>query len=362
MAYPLKSEEMLFSKKLNPPYHPPLFLNNCVIKSVKSHKHIGSFLTTTMSWEMQISNMISKTSKRVSALNKLKFRLPRTVLDTIYKSFIRPLLEYADIIWHGCTSCDSQRLERVQYECALTVSGAVRGSSYSSLLAELGWERLSDRRHVHSLVMFYKIVNGHTRQYLKDLIPPVVSVFTSHNLRNKHNLRVPICTTSRYQKSFIPYATQHWNGLDTAVRSLSFSLYKKHLMKLVRPSINKHFSYGPRYTCALLTRLRIGTCSLNQSLFIRNLASSPACNCGCRCEGVVHFLLYCPTYQQYRTIFFDNLQNLLGNSLDFNSLSESARIHLLLRGSTCLSYHTNCSILKLTQLYIVHTKRFATTL
>ena len=59
----------------------------------------------------------------------------RKVLDTIYQYFIRPLLEYGGVVWHGCTM--SNLIE--QYECSMTVVGAIR-VSYSSLLTELGLE------------------------------------------------------------------------------------------------------------------------------------------------------------------------------------------------------------------------------
>ncbi|KAI8501070.1 hypothetical protein Bbelb_211650 [Branchiostoma belcheri] len=47
-------------------------------------------------------------------------------------------LMYGDVIWHGTTSEEAQLIERIQYHCALVVSGATRGSSYLSTRHELG--------------------------------------------------------------------------------------------------------------------------------------------------------------------------------------------------------------------------------
>jgi len=181
--------------------------------------------------------MLANASKKVSIFNKLKFKLSRNVLEIIYKSFIRPTLEYGDIIWHGCTISDSQLIERIQYECSLVVSGAIRGSSYLSILKELGWEKLSDRRHVHSLILFYKIIQGLTRPYLRELIPPFVLDSTHYDLRNKQNIQIPICATDRFKRSFIPYATYHWNKLTLADRSLSLPLFRKNCPNLCAPSL-----------------------------------------------------------------------------------------------------------------------------
>ena len=312
-----------------------------------------------MSWSPHIAQIVAKVSKKVSVFNSLKFKLPRQILDVIYKSFIRPSLEYADVVWHNCSVSDSRLIERVQYECSLTVSGAVRGSSYSSLLQELGWEKLSDRRYIHSLVLFYKIVNGQARQYLTNLLPPAVSGASAYNLRNKSNLQLPVCNTNSFLNSFIPYAIQIWNRLDSNVRLLAAPLFKTHLVKTVRPVVVTYYTSGPRYACALLTRLRIGTCSLNHSLFIRNLIESPSCSCGCRCESIPHYLLHCPNFAIQRSRLLDRLESLNISVLDFQNLSDSAFVYLLLKGSSFLSSEVNIQILTITQQYLLETKRFS---
>ena len=40
-----------------------------------------------------------------------------------------------------------EKVERIQYQAALAISGAWRGSIRSKLYEGLGWEALSDRRH-----------------------------------------------------------------------------------------------------------------------------------------------------------------------------------------------------------------------
>ena len=76
-------------------------------------------------------------------MRRLKFDLDRKSLQIIYFSFIRPLLEYADIVWNNCTQYESLGLEQIQYEAARIVTGATRLVSINSLLTEAGWETLS---------------------------------------------------------------------------------------------------------------------------------------------------------------------------------------------------------------------------
>ena len=74
-------------------------------------------------------------------MRKLKFKLDRRSLQTIYFSFIRPLLEYADVVWDNCTQYEVNDLEKIQNEAARIVSGATKLVSINSLLLETGWER-----------------------------------------------------------------------------------------------------------------------------------------------------------------------------------------------------------------------------
>ena len=57
-------------------------------------------------------------------------------------SFIRPVLEYADIIWNNCTQYESNELEKIQNEAARIVTGTPKLVSINSLLSETGWETL----------------------------------------------------------------------------------------------------------------------------------------------------------------------------------------------------------------------------
>ena len=64
-----------------------------------------------------------------------------------------------------------QSIESTQYQAALAVSGAWKGSNTSKLYEELGWESLTDRRWYRRLLQLYKIVDDLAPSYLKDIIP-----------------------------------------------------------------------------------------------------------------------------------------------------------------------------------------------
>ena len=93
------------------------------------------------------SKQAKKATKVVNIITKMNLRFPRFSLLTIYKSFVRRHLEYGGVV------CDqpnnfrlSDKTETVQYNAALAITGAIRGTSKKKLYQELGLESLKDRR------------------------------------------------------------------------------------------------------------------------------------------------------------------------------------------------------------------------
>ena len=56
-------------------------------------------LDAKLNFQKHLDNIISKVDKTIELLRKLQAVLPRPSLVTIYKAFIRPYLDYGDIIY-----------------------------------------------------------------------------------------------------------------------------------------------------------------------------------------------------------------------------------------------------------------------
>ena len=65
----------------------------------------------------------------------------------------------------------NDKIEAVQYNAAVAITGCVRGTSREKLYSELGTTSLYDRRRFHKLSLYYKILNNLTPEYLRILIP-----------------------------------------------------------------------------------------------------------------------------------------------------------------------------------------------
>ena len=133
---PEKTEAMLFTMKDNQVIN--LKFDDCKVKTVEFHKHLGLTFSSNGGWHNHIENIVKKTSRMIGSFRKLKFLLNRTTLSKIYTVFIRPHFEYACEVWDGCSIEQSTKPEKLQLAAARIVTGLPRYASSRSLYFETG--------------------------------------------------------------------------------------------------------------------------------------------------------------------------------------------------------------------------------
>jgi hypothetical protein len=146
---PSKTESLIISRKRFKPAHPPIVFNNTQIMNVTNHKHLGITFSNDGSWSTHIMDIKHKAWQRVNALRSFKFTLDRKSLEIVYMPFIRPILEYADVVWDNITVAEAEELESIQIEAARIITGATQLVSFGKLYKESSLEPLRDRRLKH---------------------------------------------------------------------------------------------------------------------------------------------------------------------------------------------------------------------
>ena len=130
-----QAHEVLFSRKVKVTAHPQLVFNNNPVHETATQKHFRIFLDFKLNFQVHFENMLNKVNKTIGLLRKLQNTLPRPSLLTIYKSFIRPHLDYGDVIYdQGYNVSFQQKVESIQYNAAIAITGAIRGTSKEKIL------------------------------------------------------------------------------------------------------------------------------------------------------------------------------------------------------------------------------------
>ena len=282
-------------------------------------------------------------------MKRLKYILDRKSLEIIYKkSFVRPTLEYADIVWDNCFEYEKDDLQKIQNEAARIVTGCTKLVSISTLNKEVNWQSLQDRRNQHKLITFYKMTRSYAPEYLSSLIPPTVGSMSHYqSLRNACNIQGIYSRTANYANSFLPSTIQAWNQLPDEIKSCeSINMFKSYFKRHV-PKSNPLFYYGERKYQVLHTQLRTMCSALNHHLYMKNIKNSPHCHCGA-VEDNKHFFFECPTYNDARAVLLNTIANIATPTID-----------IILSGDSSLNCAQNSIIFQAVHRFIKMTKRFS---
>ena len=80
--------------------HKPLTFNGIEVKSEEEHKHLGLILDKKLNFSSHIGAQIKKANKGIGDIKFMSKYVPRFILEQVYKTNVRPHLEYCDIIFH----------------------------------------------------------------------------------------------------------------------------------------------------------------------------------------------------------------------------------------------------------------------
>ena len=199
-------------------------MNNSELQKVDNHKHLVVIFSNNGFWHDHVDHIVKRS---YNMLRKVRMTLDRLSLEKIYMSFIRPLLEYADVIWDSQNQSLINKLENVQLDDARIVTEGTKLTGLNRLYEETKWEKLSDRRQNHKLILFHKLKNNRTPQYLLDLIPNSIGSRHNHTTRQVNNMLEINTRTNQYAdyRYFLPSTIKLWNNLPLTLRKTESLIY-----------------------------------------------------------------------------------------------------------------------------------------
>ena len=136
-----QAQEVIFFRKGITTNHATVYFNNDPVIRENFQKHLGLFLDSKLNFSGHINEKIKKATKNINVIRKMNLSLPRSSLLTLYKSFVRPHLDNHGVIYDQPNNSSlSDKIESVQYNAVLAITGGIRGTSKEKLYQELGLE------------------------------------------------------------------------------------------------------------------------------------------------------------------------------------------------------------------------------
>ena len=138
----------------------------------------------------------------------------------MYISYVRPILEYGDIMFSNMTEEQSLLIENVNKNAGKIISGATAGTSTPTIYNELGWASMETRRKQRRIFTFHKIIHGRSPPYLRYLLPPYNRDRSTRALRNSDDLTTIHARLDVFYKSYFPQTVREWNTLSIDIRQI----------------------------------------------------------------------------------------------------------------------------------------------
>ena len=196
-----------------------------ILETVDSAKYLGVVVSDDLQWHKQVCAVAKKANSALHLIARKLHDCPRATRALAYTTLVRPKMEYCASVWDPHLKGDVEILERINRRAARMVFNKgcrEQGVSVSSLLINLGWESLAERREKQRLTMIFKITNGLVA------VPPTRLIQPSRTTRgHTQKLQVIHTTIERVRQSFYPRTIPQWNKLSgEAVKYESLEVFK----------------------------------------------------------------------------------------------------------------------------------------
>ena len=364
--------EVNFSTKRTPSVFEPLTFNGIPVKQALETKHIGMLLDSKLNFKNHITEKLAKANQGLGVLKQLSKWVPRRSLDQIYKLYVRPHPDYGDIIYDVAdlnktsiftnkpSNSLMEKIESIQYQAALIVTGAWQGSSRIKLYDDLGWESLQDRRSARKLCLLYEVQKTNFPVYLDNALRACRYNENSRNFNRLLLKNIP-CRTNRFKSTCLPSVIRDWNLLSYDIKSASSkNAFKNKMLKQMRPAGKSYFRLLNKDKSRYITLLRLGLSPLRAHKFKYNFmdTSDPFCTVCESTEDTEHFLLHCISYRLTRIELSQKISSIIDQN--FDNLPNKTKMKLMLYGDDKMDAQKNWMILNEVGNYITKSKRLNT--
>lgn len=211
--------------------HPTYYLNDIPLQSTTSYKYLGIHITSNLSWAPHIEQTITNANRTLGYLRRNFSRAPSSLKLALYKTLVRPKLEYASSVWDPSHFNLITSLELVQNNSTRFIfSNYNRTASISAMKTNLSLPTLSSRRKVSRLATFHKLYHHHILR--GELIPQ--PQYFSNRIDHRHKVGIITYHTTTAAQSFLPRSSREWNHLPPDIVAITDNhLFRETLANIV---------------------------------------------------------------------------------------------------------------------------------
>ena len=157
-------------------------IHNQKLNTKTEAKYLGVNISSDLSWSRHADNVAKNANSTMGFLKRNIRSSPQAAKDTAYKTFVRPIVEYAASTWAPSMDTNTDKIEMVQGRAARFVTNDYgRKSSVTEMIVDLGWDTLQKCRDLARLSMMYRIVHNLVDIPVEPYLTPSTSMTRGHD-------------------------------------------------------------------------------------------------------------------------------------------------------------------------------------
>ena len=203
------------------------FLDNQELESVASEKDLGVMVDDKLKFHVHAASASKKANQMLGVIKKSYVTRDADAITTLYKSMVRPHLEYGNAIWGPCYVGDLKLVEGVQRRATKLIPH-LYDTPYEDRLRELMLPSMEYRRKRGDMIQLFKIMNGLVRLDATELFTPVSMVNNTRG--HQQRVRQQRAHKAVRAKSFSQRTIKSWNSLPKyVINAPSVDAFKNRL-------------------------------------------------------------------------------------------------------------------------------------
>lgn len=229
---PTKTVFMSISRKKNILSY-PYSINGHELAQAKQYKYLGLIFTPDLRWNLHVEELCSKANKVLWGLRRNLHCASPEVKTLAYKTLLRPIIEYAKVVWDPYTQTNCLKLDIIQRLSSRFIFNKYRRFHSPTELCKLAeLSPLQKRTEYERLKFLFIIIHNH----VKISYDKYFEIKTQETSRHRHSMYIPPPKVHNdcFRYSFFPRAIQQWNSLpDSVVKIKSLTDFLEAIKHIV---------------------------------------------------------------------------------------------------------------------------------
>lgn len=220
--------------------------NNCIVTPVQTHKLLGLYVDSNLTWNAHVTKLCSKLRSRLYLFNQVKRLMPLRARKLYFSGMVQPLIDYGCVIWGNCGHVLLSNVHKMMKQYARVILNVKdrRQVSTVTLFRSLGWLPIDVRIRYFTAIVMYNIMHGQAPAYLIDLFTLNSSVH-DHHTRGCTNIRVHKYNLAIGQRTFAYRGAKLWDAIPESIQNAnSVDTFKTVFLKFLKKDVYNclHFS------------------------------------------------------------------------------------------------------------------------